>query len=113
MGAGRIRVLDIGCGTMPYRSVFQRTGLCDAYDGADIEPQDGIALAARIDPSTQLMSVPDGAYDLVVHFQTAEHVRKPDVLFAECHRVLSAGGVMFCTVPFVFEYHAVPNDYYR
>lgn len=50
---------------------------------------------------------------LVVSFQALEHVPRPDRLLAECQRILRPGGVLFCTAPFVFEYHAVPGDYHR
>jgi SAM-dependent methyltransferase len=45
--------------------------------------------------------------------QTLEHVPDPKKFIDECRRILRPGGIMFCTVPFIFEYHAVPRDFYR
>jgi SAM-dependent methyltransferase len=50
---------------------------------------------------------------MVVHFQVMEHVPRPGKFLSECYRVLRPGGTLFCSVPFLFEYHAVPGDYHR
>jgi SAM-dependent methyltransferase len=42
---------------------------------------------------------PDGAFDLVVHSDTLEHVRDPMAALAECARVLDAHGACVFTVP--------------
>lgn len=109
--SGGMSVLDMGCGSMPYRSLFLAHGAYRRYVGADIE-QVGAA-EARIDPVTQRVDVDTGSFEVVVHFQTLEHVQHPDRMLRECHRVLRPGGKMLCTVPFLFEYHAVPDDYRR
>jgi SAM-dependent methyltransferase len=107
----KLKVLDVGCGSMPYRSLFAGRAGVASYEGADID--NGNAAALRIDPASERIFVEDNSYDLVVSFQALEHVPRPDRLIAECRRILRPGGVLFCTVPFVFEYHAVPGDYHR
>jgi SAM-dependent methyltransferase len=104
-------VLDAGCGSMPYESLFARTGVCNAYHGADVTP--GPKVSIRIDPAAQRIEADDESYDVVVHFQVLEHVPRPEKLLEECYRVLRQGGQMICTIPFLFEYHAVPGDYHR
>jgi SAM-dependent methyltransferase len=106
------RVLDVGCGDMPFRAFFERDARCGAYEGADI-PGSGSKAAIEIDPTTQRIAAPDAAYDVVVAFQVLEHSAQPVPLLRECHRVLKPGGVLFATLPFVFEYHAVPGDFRR
>jgi SAM-dependent methyltransferase len=44
---------------------------------------------------------PDGAFDLVVHSDTLEHVSDPLQGLRECRRVLAHGGALVCTVPIV------------
>jgi SAM-dependent methyltransferase len=47
------------------------------------------------------MSYPDGAYDLVVHSDTLEHVPQPVTALAECHRILTAHGYCIFTIPVI------------
>jgi SAM-dependent methyltransferase len=44
---------------------------------------------------------PDGAFDLVVHSDTLEHVPDPVRGLAECRRVLHAAGACVFTVPII------------
>jgi SAM-dependent methyltransferase len=112
VGGSAVRVLDVGCGDMPYRKFFDRDGRCAAYDGADIAGAQSQA-TVEIDPFTQAISAPSGSYDLVISFQVLEHVHRPMELLRECHRVLRPGGALMLTLPFVYEYHAVPRDFRR
>lgn len=57
--------------------------------------------------------LPDAAFDAVLAFHLFEHVfhfqRAPD----EVLRVLKPGGRVLVAVPFLHEYHADPDDYFR
>jgi SAM-dependent methyltransferase len=44
---------------------------------------------------------PAGAFDLVVHSDTLEHVSDPDRALSECFRVLAEGGASVFTVPVI------------
>lgn len=107
-----LEVLDVGCGAMPYRAFFEREPRVARYDGADV-PSAAVPVAIAIDPETQAISTESASYDVVVTFQTLEHVARPMALLPECRRVLRPGGVLFATVPFLFEGHGVPRDYRR
>ncbi len=54
-------------------------------------------------PEVDLQALPfaDGAFDVVVHSDTLEHVPDPDRALAECRRVLSPAGACVFTVPVV------------
>ncbi len=41
----------------------------------------------------------DGTFDSIVFFDLLEHVPNPDLLLAECHRVLQPGGILHFFVP--------------
>jgi SAM-dependent methyltransferase len=47
------------------------------------------------------LDLPDGAFDLVVHSDTLEHIAEPRRALAECRRVLATGGYCCFTVPIV------------
>jgi len=111
MAGGKPRLLDAGCGYMPYRDLFESSGPVE-YHGADI-PWADVKLDAVIDADTGRIQVPDCTYDAVIHFQTLEHVPNPRVFLSECFRVLKPGARLFCTVPFVYHFHPVPGDFRR
>jgi ubiquinone/menaquinone biosynthesis C-methylase UbiE len=54
-------------------------------------------------PKVDMMEMPygDGAFDVVVHSDTLEHVPNPVRGLAECRRLLSVGGICAFTVPIV------------
>lgn len=66
-----------------------------------------------ISEQTGLIDSPPGSFDIVVHFQTLEHVPNSSLFLAECFRVLKPGGFLLCTLPFFYPYHPVPNDFRR
>ncbi len=111
-GQGPHRVLDVGCGNMPYREHFSRDRRLERYDGADIAGSESLA-TLNVDPESQRISAPDESYDVIVSFQVLEHSASALELLGEFRRVLRPGGALFITLPFVFEYHAVPGDFRR
>lgn len=56
-------------------------------------------------PQLDMMRMPhaDGAYDLVVHSDTLEHVLYPITALSECRRVLAPGGFCAFTVPIIVD----------
>ena len=83
-------------------------------------PRREFALFPRVD--MQALPYADGAFDLVVHSDTLEHVADPVRGLAECRRVLRAGGACVYTVPMIVgrhtrsraglppSYHGTPAD---
>lgn len=55
----------------------------------------------------------DGSVDAVVCQSVLEHVRQPEDVLAEAKRVLSVGGHLYLTVPFMFPFHSSPDDFRR
>lgn len=102
------RVLDLGCGTAPYRSCF-RGGLA-AYTGADVAPGPGVDVL--LTPGEPLPFAP-ASFDTVLSTQVLEHVADLPQAFAEMVRVLRPGGTLVLTVPFLYGLHGEPHDYRR
>lgn len=104
------KILDVGCGTQPYRNLFAT----DDYIGLEIDSP-GNRLNERAAVLYDGKSIPfeDSTFDAVVLFEVFEHVFNPDELLAEIHRVLKLGGKIFLTVPFVWAEHEQPYDYAR
>ncbi|HVN00080.1 MAG TPA: class I SAM-dependent methyltransferase [Caulobacteraceae bacterium] len=102
---GRV-VIDYGCGSMPYRPLFEAAGC--RYLGADVDgaPEVAIDAAGR-------MAVDDASADLVVSFQVLEHVRDLAPYFAEVRRVLKPDGRLVLSTHGTWLYHPHPEDHRR
>lgn len=101
------RVLVVGAGHDPYRSRFLSANL---YTALDI-----VAIPEATDVVGDALQLPfgDGTFDCVVAIEVMEHVKDPNKLVAEAHRVLAKDGTMLLSVPFAFHQHANPADYWR
>jgi len=102
------RVLDVGCGNKPYRSYFQRA---DSYTGCDIV-QSSRRLVDVVCPATRL-PFEDETFDTVFSTQVLEHIADHAEAFFEIRRVLRPGGHFIFSVPFAWELHEEPFDYFR
>jgi SAM-dependent methyltransferase len=105
------RIMDLGCGSKPYRSLFT----VDEYIGVDYDseghPHEGEEIDVFYDGKT--LPFPDAHFDGVFSSEVFEHVfNLPDIL-KEVNRVLKSGGKMLISCPFVISEHEVPNDYAR
>jgi SAM-dependent methyltransferase len=102
------RVLDIGAGEAPYRELFDEHTYV-TLDRADTPHSGAVDMFGYAD------SIPtdDGSFDAVLCTQVLEHVPKPLEALREFRRILRAGGILIATVPFTWEEHETPFDYYR
>lgn len=99
-------VLDMGCGNMPYRSMFVERGA--RYVGADIDGSPDLLI-----PHDGNLPLGDESMDYVVSFQVLEHVRAVPAYLAEIRRVLRADGRLFLSTHGTWPYHPHPTDYWR
>lgn len=104
------RLLDVGCGTKPYRELFA-TG---DYVGLDIDSERTRELnVADVYYNGLTFPFADHTFDSVLCSQVLEHVFNPEALLSEIHRVLVPGGKLLLTAPFVWDEHEQPWDYAR
>lgn len=99
-------ILDLGCGTMPYRSMFTARGA--RYLGADISGSPDIFIEAE-----GPIPVADNSIDFVVSFQVLEHVRNVSAYLSAARRVLRTNGRIFLSTHGVWPYHPHPTDFWR
>lgn len=104
------RLLDIGCGTKPYRSLFD----VDAYWGIEIWKAN-TPLPRSCDAIYDGSRLPfrGASFDHVLLTEVLEHVFEPHFLLKEIQRVLRPGGLLLITVPFVWDEHEQPYDFGR
>lgn len=111
----RGRLLDLGCGTKPYEPLFAPH--VASYYGVDFggtsELHYGSATKADLFVDGTDTMLPSGSFDTLLATQVLEHVFDTREFVAECHRLLAGGGIGIFTIPFVWQCHAEPNDFYR
>ena len=99
------RVLDIGCGTRPYRNMIKAR----LYIGVD----ELITVRPDVCGSCRPLAFRDGSFDSVICTELLEHVREPEACIAEIARVLKQGGCAYITAPQTWCLHYEPDDYWR
>jgi SAM-dependent methyltransferase len=101
--------LDMGCGNKPYENLYKP--VTASQTGCDIMQSD----KNRVDvicPATALKFEND-SFDSILCTQVLEHVYDHQTMIREVHRVLKPGGHIILTVPFAWELHEEPYDYFR
>lgn len=111
----RGRLLDLGCGAKPYQAIFapfvaSHYGV-DFKGTADLHYGDATKADLFVDGAET--GLPAESFDTLLCTQVLEHVFETDAFVAECHRLLAKGGKGIFTVPFLWQCHAEPNDFYR
>ena len=106
----RGELLDVGCGTQPYRSLFNNV---TSYKGIDVSTS-----AHPLCPNTVLydgesIPFPSNSFDWVMATEVFEHVRRPNLLLSSVYSVLRPGGGLFLSVPFLAGVHEPPYDFRR
>jgi SAM-dependent methyltransferase len=97
-------VLDVACGTGVGTSFLHRMGARKVW-GLDID-SNAVAFARSryVDcdfaqgDATDIF-LPDCSVDVVVSFETLEHLRNQQKFLLECHRVLRTRGILICSTP--------------
>ena len=105
------RLLDVGCGSMPYRQFFPEATL---YHGLEIDQPRN-----RSNPNVthwydgNRFPQADNSYSGVICSQVLEHAFAPELLLSEIYRVLEPGGSLLLTIPFFWPEHEQPYDSQR
>jgi len=103
-------LLDIGCGSCPYVSLFPAA---TRYVGIDLPSK----LTAHQQPTIwgNGLRLPFAAktFATVLCTQVLEHVPQPALLIEESSRVLQEGGALILAAPQTWGLHEEPRDYYR
>ena len=105
------RVLDVGCGTTPYKSVLG----AKEYIGLDLEGCKNFESSRGPDVLYDgvIMPFDDASFDVVLSSEVLEHVKDLGTFLSEIRRVLRPGGEVLITCPFMWNEHEQPNDHRR
>lgn len=105
-------LLDFGCGTKPYKSLFNHV---KTYTGIDYENEGHPHLNEQIDVFYDGKKIPfnNNQFDSILCSEVFEHIFNLEEIIPELNRVLKPNGKILITCPFVWNEHEVPYDYAR
>ncbi len=98
-------VLDLGCSHKPYAPIIK----AQKYVGVDFFNSDFADIKADLNIEQDFGE----RYNLVVCFDTMEHVLRTDNLIATMRNSIKPGGRIVVTAPFFYGIHDEPEDYHR
>lgn len=103
------KILDVGCGNKPYESLFNTTA--ENYIGCDIvqSSEHKVDILCKVTD----IDAEDNFFDTAFSTQVMEHVDNSDLMMSECNRILKPGGIFILSVPFCWELHEEPYDFFR
>lgn len=104
----KTRVIDLGCGRQPYRSLFESGEA--TYHGVDLPGNDE---ADSFFTQSGKSRAGDGSYDIALSNSVLEHIDDPKSYLDEAYRVLRPGGHLVLSTHGIWVYHPDPNDYWR
>jgi len=107
----RGRLLDIGCGSKPWKELFEP--FVDEHVGVDLVPSARNPSAVDVIAGAYEIPLEDGYADTILITSVLEHLEEPKRAIAECRRLLKPGGHMILTAPFIWPLHEQPRDFYR
>lgn len=108
-------LIDLGCGQKPYKAIFSK--YINSYFGVD--DSHAFYCHCREDNEVDLWTdctntgLKDSYFDTLLCTEVLEHISEPENLLNEANRLLKREGVVIMTVPFSWQIHAKPNDFYR
>ncbi len=62
---------------------------------------------------TRKLNIPSKKYNNVLFFNILEHLQEYKLAFSEIYRIIKKRGFFIGSVPFIYQIHAAPNDYFR
>ena len=106
------RLLDFGCGSKPYESLFINA---NEYIGLDFNSEGHSHTNENIDVIYDGKKIPfnDEHFDSVFSSEVFEHIFNLEEIIPEIKRVMKTQGKILITCPFVWNEHEVPIDFAR
>jgi SAM-dependent methyltransferase len=105
------RLLDFGCGSKPYQSLFE----VDEYVGLDYagpgHSHDNETIDVYYDG--RIIPLEAATFDCIFSSEVFEHIFNLPEILPELYRVMKPGAIILVTCPFAIGEHEIPNDFAR
>ena len=102
---------DLGCGESPYKEFFMQ--YAEQYIGVDWA---GSIHDTKADIAADLnkpLPIDNAVADTVISFSVMEHLNEPQTMLNEAFRILTPNGYIVLQVPFMWQVHEAPYDFFR
>lgn len=104
-------ILEVGCraesNAVGYRKYFPN----NEYIGSDLQPGKNVDIVQDLTEGTG--DLPLDYFDLIICCSVFEHVSHPWLAAENLSKLSKKGGLLYNSVPWVWRFHAYPNDYFR
>jgi len=108
----RFRVLDVGCGEQPLRTLVEESGAL--YMSTDIAQNQSRTVDFLVDISSpHANKTISGQFELIILSEVLEHVPDPYLALQNIKKLLAPSGKAVITTPFIWPLHEQPLDYQR
>lgn len=104
-------VLEVGSKDYGNTSSFRSFYAGNEYVGIDMEPGKNVDLV--VDLTQGSVGLQEGYFALAICCSVLEHVPRPWVFAEHLTSVIRGCGALYMSVPWVWSFHAFPDDYYR
>jgi len=102
---------DLGSGESPYKEFFQKH--VDQYIAVDwAECLHDLKADILADLNIPL-PIDSNVADTVISLSVLEHLYSPHTMLSEAYRILKRGGAIILQVPFQWQVHEAPHDFFR
>ena len=105
-------LLDLGCGKVPlylaYKNYVDEITCADW--GNTLHASSFIDFEADLNEPLRLEN---NMYDTIILSDVLEHIKEPQNLLNEINRILKKDGHLIMNVPFFYQLHEEPHDYFR
>lgn len=106
-------VYDLGCGEMPYKSWLLGLSTVTRYVGVDWGSTLHQLKADVVADLNLPLPLDDQVADTVVSLSVLEHISEPSVMLSEAYRILRPNGKAVIQVPWQWQIHEAPYDFFR
>src|SRR3990170_1211176 len=108
-------ILEIGSKDYGNTNDFRQIFPSETYIGTDQEDGKGVDLVCDFSSDYESLKKTIGIeqFGTVICFSVLEHCKYPFKIAENISRFLVDGGILFLSVPFVWNIHAYPDDYWR
>jgi SAM-dependent methyltransferase len=106
------KLLDLGCGMAPLYCLYKdyATDITCVDWGNSMHENSYLDFEQDLN---QPLEIETGTYQAIILSDVLEHIRKPELLLSETHRILASDGYLLMNVPFFYWLHEQPFDYFR